>query len=60
MGKDGEILDGIDGDLVFFDEGGTRFVRTGDIGEFDMKGIFSYCILETIINYILSKTLLFI
>ena len=52
MGKDGEILDGIDGDLVFFDEGGTRFVRTGDIGEFDMEGIVSYCVLETIINYI--------
>ena len=40
LGKDVEILDGIDGDLVFFDVGGTRFVRTGDIGEFDMEGIF--------------------
>ena len=30
----------MDGAPVFFEEGGKRWFRTGDIGEYDSKGIF--------------------
>ena len=39
LGKEGEILDGMDGVPVFFDEGGKRWFMTGDIGECDSEGI---------------------
>ena len=42
MGKEGEILDGKDGIDSFFEEGGKRWFRTGDIGEFDMEGRFNW------------------
>ena len=40
LGKDGEILDGMDGPPVFFEKGGKRWFRTGDIGEYDNEGKF--------------------
>ena len=34
----------MDGVPAFFEEGGKRWFRTGDIGEFDLKGnILAYC-----------------
>ena len=38
FGKDGQVLDGMDGNLSFFEENGKRWFRTGDIGEFDDEG----------------------
>ena len=38
FGKDGQVLDGMDRNLSFFEENGKRWFRTGDIGEFDDEG----------------------
>ena len=40
--KQGEILDGMEGDPVFFEEGGKRWFRTGDIGEYDNEGNLAF------------------
>ena len=34
----GETKDGTDGTSAFFEEGGKRWFRSGDIGEFDKDG----------------------
>ena len=38
FGQDGQVLDGIGSSPSFFEEGGKRWFRTGDIGEFDKDG----------------------
>ena len=38
----GKVKDGTDGSAAFFEEGGKRWFRTGDIGEFDKDGEFVY------------------
>ena len=39
FGQDGQTVDGMDGSPAFFEEGGKRWFRTGDIGEFDPEGM---------------------
>ena len=41
FGQDGQVLDGIGSSPSFFEEGGKRWFRTGDIGEFDKDGKYN-------------------
>ena len=41
FGENGQAVDGMEGPASFFEDGGKRWFRTGDIGEFDKYGKFS-------------------
>ena len=38
FGSNGEVVNGMGGVPSFFEEEGKRWIRTGDIGEFDEEG----------------------